>query len=283
MKKYLKKSAWLYGFIGIFLLAGCAAPQELIVDRENLKNWKGKVEPVPQYERGKGPCFVLYGKYPTPLIYNKYIPIEDGKIYTYKVSLRTLDEKLPASGYMGFYLYDAKKRSMTFRNVSILKNSESEVVSAKKGDKFLIIKKMADFKRFKRFIVAFNIKKDFSDIPNFDISPSVSKLVDNGDGNLRIELRTPLKKDYPSGTLTRFHSPYGAPLYGLASGWMPSGDGKECVAVLKGIHSTPGASGAKFWKGTKYARPFVWFGNYNRKPQKGAKLLVDGMSLTVSE
>lgn len=274
----------------ILLLTGCAVPQELIVEREKKENWKGKVEFAPEYDRGKGPAFILYGKYPTPLIYNKYIPIEDGKTYTYKVSLRTLNEKLPASGYVGFYFYDENKRSIILRNVFTLDNSDSEVVSARKGDKFFIIKKMENHKKFKRFVVAFNTEKDFSDIPNFDISPSCQKLVDTGDGNLRVELRSPLKKDYAPGTATRFHSPYGVPMYYLASGWMPAGEGIEHIRVFKGVSDVPtrdfkvaGIPELKFWKGTKYARPFVWFGNYNRKPEKDARLLVDGMSLTVSE
>jgi hypothetical protein len=38
----------------------------------------------------------------------------------------------------------------------------------------------------------------------------------------------------------------------------------------------------KFWAGTKYVRVFVWFGNWNRKPEKGAKLLVDDIKFTES-
>lgn len=275
MKKYI--------LLAVLSCLAIANAQELIVEREKKENWRGKVEFAPQYERGKGPCFVLYGKYPTALIYNKYIPVDSSKTYTYKVSLRTLDEKLPASGYIGFYLYDAQKRSILFRNVYPLKNSSSEVVSAKKGDKFLIIRKIENFARFKKFSIVFNAKDDFSDIPNFDILANCTKIVDNGDGNLRVELKSALKKDYPAGTPTRLHSPYGPPMYNLASGWMPSGEGRECVAVLKGVHDTPGTAKIKFWKGTKYVRPFVWFGNWNRKPEAGAKLLVDGMSLVVSD
>ena len=59
--------------------------QELIVEREKKENWGGKVEFAPQFDRGKGPCFVLYGKYPTALTYKKYISVDPGKKYTYKV------------------------------------------------------------------------------------------------------------------------------------------------------------------------------------------------------
>lgn len=260
------------------LLAGCVAPQELITDRNNRENWEGKVEFAPQYDRGNGPTFMLYGKYPTPLIYKKYFEISPEKTYTYQVSFRSLDAKFPASAYMGFYLYDSKMRSITFRNVHIMKNTESEVVSARKGDKFLIIKNIPNFRAPKRFSLAFNAKKDFSDIPNFDLAPACAKILPDGNGNLRVELRRPLKKTYSPGTPTRLHSAFSTPMYYLASGWMPAGDGKTCVAVIKGILSSHGTSRVNFWKGTKYIRPFIWFGNWNRKPKKEARLLIDNIS-----
>ena len=245
-----------------------AESKELIVDQNNPEKWTGKVEFAPDHARNNGPCFVLYGPYPTPLIYNQYIPIDPGKSYTFKVKFRTLDAALPASGYMGFELYDAKKRKITYRNVVSVDLKLSEVISAKK---------------VKKLQVAFNAKEDFSDIPNFDISPAIKNAEKDENGNLRLELVRPLTKDYPAGTTLRFHSPYGAPMYYLASGWMPAGEGKECTAVLNGIFDKSGAPNNKFWKGTVYARPFVWFGNWNRRPQKGAKLLVDGFSLVETE
>ena len=72
-------------------------------------------------------------------------------------------------------------------------------------------------------------------------------------------------------------------MYYLANGWMPAGEGKECTVILSGISDKAGAVSKQFWKGTVYARPFVWFGNWNRIPKKGAKLLVDGFSLVETD
>lgn len=257
----------------------CAASKELLVDQENPKKWTGKVEFSAENARKFGPCFVLYGSYPTPLMYNDFIKINPDKRYIYKVKLRTLDPALPASGYIGFQLYDAKKRPLKFLHVVHVGLNLSEVISAKKGDKFMIVKMIPNFARIRNLRPAFHAKEDCSDIPNFDLASPCKKVEKTADGNLRLELAKPLAKDYPAGTSIRFHSPYGPPMYYLASGWMPAGEGKECVAILDGISDQPGATSKKFWKGTAYAKPFVWFGNYNRKPQKGAKLLVDGFSL----
>ncbi|MBE6406118.1 MAG: hypothetical protein E7040_08865 [Lentisphaerae bacterium] len=268
---------------GALLSIGCAAPKELVVDQENPKNWSGKVEYSREHARNNGPCFVLYGGYPTPLIYNKMFRIDPAKTYIFKAKFRSLDAALPASAYMGFELFDAQKRRMQYFHVVTVDLKYSEVVSAKKGDKFMIVKMISDFQKIKNKRAAFNAKEDFSDIPNMDLAPTCSKVEKTTDGNVRMELKSVLKKDYPAGTKIRFHAPYGPPMYYLTSGWMPAGEGKECTVVLSGISDKPGATSKQFWKGAVYARPFIWFGNWNRIPKKGAKLLVDGFSLVETD
>ena len=271
----------IYGMMLVaaaIFFGGCASYEQLMTNVDKAETWKGKVEFAPEHARGKGPCFVLYGKYPTPLVYKEFIPVEPDKTYVYKVNFRTLDPELPASGYMGLELYDENKHIIGHYNVQAHKDTDSEVVSACKGDKFLTVKMIKNYEKIKYSAVAFNVKKDYSDLPNYDISPQCSKMIPDKDGNLRIELKAKLTKDYPAGTPIRIHSPWSPSMYYLASGWMPADDGKECVAILRGIKNDAGISSKEFWKGTKYVRPFVWFGNWNRRPKQGAKLLVDGWS-----
>lgn len=274
MKNYVFLS-----MLAALFFSGCASSKQLIINPEKAESWTGKVEFAPDYARDKGPCFILYGKYPTPLTYKDYIPVSPDKTYIYKVSFRTLDPKLPASGYMGLDLYDENKRKIGHCHVQALLNAvDSEVISARKGDNFLIVKMMEKYDKLRHSAIAFNARKDFSDLPNFDISPQCAKITPDKDGNLRIELKGKLKKDYPAGTPIRIHSPWSPSMYYLASGWVPANEGKDCTAILRGVMDKAGTSSKKFWKGTKYVRPFVWFGNWNRRPQKGAKLLVDGFS-----
>ena len=248
----------------------------------DIKKWIGKVELSPKHSKENSPCFVLYGRYPTKLIYKDFFPIDKNKSYSFKARLRTLDEKLPASAYMGFEVLDAKKRQITYQNVVTVPLNYSEVILAKKGSKEVIIKLIPNFEKIVKQKLAFNAKEDKSDIPNFDLSPRCKKVTKIDDNTIKIELIQPLTKDYPAGTKIRVHSCYAVPMYYLVSGWMPAGDGKECVAKLDGVANIPGANKLSFWKGTAYARPFIWFGNWNRKPQAGAKLLVDKISLTES-
>ena len=273
----------------LFLLLSAAAAcfsveaRQLMTDQDKPASWKGMVKFEPGAARKKGPCFILYGRYPTPLIYNKYLPVSPDKTYIYKASFRAFDKKYPASAYLGLELYDKNKRLLGFRNVSPMVNTESVVVSANKGDRFMIVKKFPSYDKIRIAVVAFGVKKDFSDIPNFDLSPQTSAMKADGKDNVRIEFKAPLKKSYPAGTAVRLHSPWAPSMYYLVSGWMPAGDGKDFTVKLQGINNKPGTGRDKFWKGTAYIRPFVWFGNWNRRPGKEAKLLVDGLSLEETE
>lgn len=268
----------LFLMLSAAVFAVSAEARQLMVDQEKPESWTGKmVKFVPEHARNKGPCFMLFGRYPTSLVYKKKLPVSPDKTYIYKVSFRTLDAKHRASAYLGLELYDKNNRLMGFRNVSVMPY-ESTVVSAKKGDRFMIVKKFPSFEKIKRSTLAFNAKKDFSDIPNFDISPQTVAMKADGKDNVRVEFRSPLKKSYPAGTPFRLHSPFSPSMYYLVSGWMPAGNGKDFTVKLQGINDKPGTGREKFWKGTRYVRPFVWFGNWNRVPGKEARLLVDGLS-----
>ena len=268
--------------LGVITL--CAAPRQLLLHPEKADSWTGKVEFAPGSARkGKGPCFVLYGSYPTALNYKELIPVSPDKAYILKASFRTMDPALPASAYLGVDVFDKNKRRIAYCNLQNLAGTESVVVSAQKGKKFLIIRKFENFRKFRQFVVAFGARKDYSDIPNFDLSPRCKGLKLDPSGHLRVELHSPLQKEYAPGTPTRFHSPWNPGLYYLAQGWVPPGSGEERIVRLQGISTYPGATGSKnrnfkFWKGTAYVRPFIWFGNWNRIPRKGAKLLVDDFS-----
>ena len=271
----------------MLILTGIAAAglhaAELLTGTEEPASWKGMVQFAPGSARGRGPCFVLHGKYPTPLVYQKLIPVDPARTYEVKVSFRSVSAELPASAYLGVEIYDGQKRLIAIRNVWTRAGSESEVVSARAGDNFLTLRMIPDFAKFKACVVAFGAGKDRSDLPNFELSARCAGMKADENGNLRIELKKPLEKSYPAGTPTRFHAYYPHSMYDLVNGWVPAGPGADHTVRLYSEGHEPGGTGGKarkFWKGTRYFRPYIWFGNWNRKPKPGAKLLVDGWSVT---
>jgi len=252
-----------------------------LIDCENPKAWKTKAKLNTKIKRSGKYSFETFGKYPTRTDFRRLIPIDPVKTYTLTCYMRSLDPKQPASGYMGLYMYDKNKRLIAYNKVAVYAGTESELVApAAKGSKEIIIKKNDKCLKIKNWLVAFNVQKNYADLPNFDLSPRGKEMKVDGD-KIKLTLRSPLKKDYKTGTKIRIHSPWSAPFYWAAQGWMP-GEWKKFSVSMKGI-ANHGVSNKKFWKGTKYVKPFIWFGNWDRKPKAGARLLVDDFSFTESK
>ena len=263
--------------VNLLLLCGCINlhhPKAVtLLNSNNHNDLSGMVKVNSQFKHSGQNSFELYGKYPTELIAANYIEIDPNKSYTLSVWVRSLVAKLPASAYLGLRMYDKDKREMRMVHVANFPKTESSLtIAAKKGDRELFIAKNPHCLEIVTCVVTFNIKPDYSDLPNYDFSSRIKKIVDNGK-DYKVTLAGSLNKAYPIGTPIRLQSPWGAPLYHLAEGWMPT-KWKHLTAKLQGIANS-GAPKDKFWPGTKYVKPFIWFGNWNRKPKSGAKLLVD--------
>lgn len=249
---------------------------ENLIDCENVTEWTGKVLLNKKIKRNGEFSFETFGKYQTKTVFKEFIPVDPESTYTLTCYMRSLDPKQPASGYMGLYMYDEKKRLIAYNKVAFYPGTDSELVAlAAKGSKEIVIKKNTKYLKYKDWVVAFNAKKNYADQPNFDLSPRGKDIIVDGD-NLKLTLRFPLKKDYKAGTKIRLHSPWGAPFYWAAQGWMP-GEWKKFSVTLKGIANS-GTPQDKFWSGTKYVKPFFWFANFSRIPKPGARLLVDDFS-----
>ena len=54
-------------------------------------------------------------------------------------------------------------------------------------------------------IVAFDAKADCSDLPNFKIDYYIKDVTKQADGTWKIEMKTPLRRSHPAGTLVRQH------------------------------------------------------------------------------
>ena len=254
---------------------------EPLLDSNTPGSLSGFVKIDRQFSKSGKVCFELYGKYPTELIAAKYIPIQPDKSYRLSFRLRSLSATLPASAYLGLRMYDKNHREMRMVHVKSFPNTTTHLTAAAKaGSKELFVAKNSMWPQIKACVITFNVKNDYSDLPNFDFSPRIAKVIDHGQ-EYRVVLAAPLVRSYPQGTRVRLQSPWGAPLYDLAAGWIPS-QWKEFSAKLRGI-AKHGAPKTSFWPGTKYVKPFIWFGNWNRKPKKGAKLLVEDFKFTLEQ
>ncbi|MFA7231010.1 MAG: hypothetical protein WC071_07040 [Victivallaceae bacterium] len=261
-------------FLFNFIVA--AEKAQDLVNCKNPVEWEGMVK-LNDQAKTNGSSFEMYGKYPTELICKQMIPVDFNKTYKLSVWMRSLDKQFPASGYFGLHMYDKDKKPINYNNVSVLPATETTLATAAaKGSKEISVVKNEAWPKQKYSSVAFDIKDNYEDLPNFDLA-RVDKFVDDGT-QYKVILKSPLKKDYPAETRVRLHAPWGTPFYWVASDWMPV-EWKQFSTVMKG-ESQSGTPRDKFWKGTRYVRVFAWFGNYNRIPGKEARLLVDDIKFT---
>ena len=97
--------------------------------------------------------------------------------------------------------YDKNGRMITAACQNPLCKSDSELAApAKKGDKVIKVKDASAW-NVKYANAAFNTKKDFSDLPNFDFQP-IASVKKNGE-IWDVQLRKALGKDYAGGTPVR--------------------------------------------------------------------------------
>ncbi len=264
-----------------------ATRAEELIDCENLSRWEGMVQPNKDVKRSGAFSFELYGKYPTRLASADMIPIDMNKVYTLSGWFRTLDEKHQASANFGLEMYDEHKRMICYCNVSVKPGTEANLMAdVEKGGKVLMVTKNSKWLELmntpvpNNTLIAFNADDNNRDLPNFDLSCSFMEITDEND-HYRVELREPLATAFKAGTKLRLHAPWGAPLYWIADGWMPT-EWKQFSTILTG-EAANGTPEDQFWKGTKFVRIIVKFGNYNRLPDNEARLLVDDISFVCRE
>jgi hypothetical protein len=183
-------------------------------------------------------------------VLKKKIKVDPAKKYVISVKLKQTGEK-PVKVWIGFVPTTEKGRFIAPANVCNSNASMTTLAeSAVKGTKTIKVKDASKWKKGRHYYIAFNAKKDMSDLPNFGLSSMISKIEQN-----TITLTSPLKKAYPADTQVRQHRSGGTYVY------TKSGDVPKEWKVWKGRSVKKG----NFRKGT-YIQPVVLF----RIPKDGS-------------
>ena len=203
-----------------------------------------------------------------------FIEVDTAKAYQLSAWLKSIGTA-KSTCYIGLAMYTAKKRSIQRPYVTIQKGTLTELaVAVKAGDKVLKIKDCSKWntKNIKRTQVAFGANKDYSDLPNFNVSNIAVKLRKKGK-IYELTLRSPIKRDYPAGTKIRQHYAGGGYQYCAASGKTAPDKWTKYNAVVKGL-AKYGAPDKQFWPGTKYVKILVIV-NYRAKKGSNTQTLFD--------
>ncbi|QSH41232.1 hypothetical protein P0136_09100 [Lentisphaerota bacterium ZTH] len=188
--------------------------------------------------------------------------------------------KGPAVLYFGLIMYDRDFKEIKRKEVTVVQDTETKLVAdAKFGDiklmlfncdKWVMSERMINQNRL---LVAFDIKKNFTDLPNRNLGGPIAKFEKKGK-LYEVTLKRPLQKTFNSGTMVRQQLNYGGYQYCAALEKNISDDWEEITADIKGI-AQKGAPDNMFWPGTKYVKVVI-LANYSMN--KDAKTLFTGIS-----
>ena len=160
--------------------------------------------------------------------------------------------------YIGFVPYDAKNKQISCIYIHDSYNSLTTLAKdAKKGDKVLYLTDCSKWRKdTPHGYIAFNAKKDYSDMPNTSVL-AIEKDIAKKDNLWVVTLKQPLKKDYAAKTSVRQHvatSSFIYPKYSYVGNQWTKLNGVVFGMAQRGAH------GNKFWPKTAFIRPIVLVG-----------------------
>jgi hypothetical protein len=276
----------MLGTVGLVIAAGTIVAGENLVknggaeDAAAVKKWHISLSQNTEDKTGGKASF--QGEAKNIFASSQLIEIDPSKAYQLSGSFKSIG-KDKGKCYLGFMLFNAKKRGIGLANVISQKGSSTELAAdAKAGDKVLKLKNCSKWnkKLIPRTVIAFNTKEDYSDLPNYNLSKSAVKLEQKG-GIYEVTLSSPIKKAFPAGTKVRAHLNYGGYQYCAASNKTVPGEWKKYSATVKGMEKTTN-SNTKFWPGTKFVKVIAII-NYGKKKDQDTKTLFDDIILTEVE
>ena len=186
--------------------------------------------------------------------------------YTLTFEAKTTAKVFPLYG--GFYCYNKTGRLITHESVYYTEASFTELAKdAKVGDRSITVKDGSKWKKDTQ--VAFNAKKDKSDIPNYDIAKYTTKIEKQGDVWV-ISLSAPLKKAYAAGTNVRQHLSGGYIYSSIVR--VPTSDWKTYTGTIDGKY---------MWVGSVTIRPILML-NWNWQDRTGSTQ-IRNVSLTITK
>ena len=186
------------------LIAGVLSAQEAEVKDfvANPALWLQKAPYIQKTDAGlliKGRAMLTTAKF----------AVDPAKTYTVQVEASAKHPDGKASWILvGFDVFDKDGKQITSAHVGALKGTQTTV--AEDAPKGATVIKLKDASKYRKpaAVLAFDAKEDFSDLPNYNISPAIKNIAKQGDV-WEITLSSPLKTDIKAGTAVREHGQAG--------------------------------------------------------------------------
>ena len=227
------------------LIAGVLSAQEPVVQDfvANPALWQQKSPNLQKTDDG----LLVKGRFMLTAV---KFTVDPEKTYTTQVEASAKHPDGKSSWILvGYDVFNKDGKQITSSHVGALKGTLTTV--AEDAPKGSTVVKLKDGSKYRKAaaVLAFDAKEDFSDLPNFDVSPAIKDIANKGDV-WEITLSSPLKKDIKAGTAVREHG-QGGYLYVASIGAKEASIAKS--GAVKGI-ATSGWGGGKWPAGTATAR-----------------------------
>jgi hypothetical protein len=182
------------------------------------------------------------------------IGVDPAKTYKLSGFFRSGDKDKKSKAMLCIRYYNSDKKEIDPWSVIPVPDTATTLsADAKRGDKTLrVVPKEWSRHKAMLYAVAFNVKDDLSDLPNFNTSP-IAEVSAKGEYN-EITLNEPLSQDYPAGTKVRMHRylDYMAIVNEVPAEWT------EYSISISGEAEGGAPAKNKFWNGTKFIKVSIF-------------------------
>lgn len=188
--------------IGLGLVAGIVFAEDALIYEEAASGkleMTGGVRIIAQ-ENGDKAFLAERTKY---VVSTKTFTIDPDKSYLLSVRVKGLGDS-PTVAYLGVAPHDAEGRYIDSHNVNVIGSLTELAAACEPTDTVLKIRDCSSWRKGST-VVAFDAKEDRSDLPNFNVSPSI-KDIEEKDGFFEVTLVNPVGAAYQAGTKVRQHA-----------------------------------------------------------------------------
>ena len=234
----------------LLAVAFCAFAGEIILDATKADAWSARVKPV------EGD--VLTTPSATHTISVASFAVDPAKPVKLSGEFRFVGkmEKGPVNFCFGFRPLMENGKVISAASINYISKAYAlteTTADAAKGDMKIILKDTSTWKRLNKYArLAFDAKPDYSDMPNFKLSNTISKVTPQEDGTYLVEFTKALDFDVPAGTTVRVQCDSSTYIYTASTGNNKvTEEWKSYSGIIKGMQ--PGAVPKAWWMGTAKA------------------------------
>ena len=234
-------------FVFLLFMSAVMAADELIVNgtavlggKIPLKGFSIIQDPI----TGAGFCF----KAPAGRsIGTDFIAIDPTKNYLLSGKFATQGKS--GRFVLGFDCFDAKKRKIGAHHIQYVADTQTVLTAnADKGSNHILIADGKNWSPAAGKVAVFNVKSDFSDLPNFNTHYYITE-VKKVSGAYKVTFSRPLLCNYPAGTSVRLHREAG--ILNAIAFVQPQKKWETHKALIEKVSTDP-AINEHFWPGTRF-------------------------------